>query len=197
MGCRDGVCAKLGNGLRYPKLPITEREPTFLLCVLLVVCALPLPCDAARVLANPTCQHPSRTPQLCAPLPRLAHPFWLPPASPRRLPCVFTACHPRSPLDRHLPPRSQVELPVAPQNYRPRIKHRPCRIGRHQKRKTPLLYIARIAHRPSPLPIEVWTSSRFRRNAVGYGFAQDLRTLLSSPFVLDILLSIFSLPHSP
>ena len=59
----------------------------------------------------------------------------------RRLP-------PQIPLDRRLPPRSQVDLAVAPQNHRPRLKHRPRRIGRHQKRKTPLVYVARVAHRP-------------------------------------------------
>ena len=59
----------------------------------------------------------------------------------RRLP-------PQIPLDRRLPPRSQVDLAVAPQNHRPRLKHRPRRISQHQKRKTPLVYVARIAHRP-------------------------------------------------
>jgi hypothetical protein len=41
----------LGTGLCYPNPPVTEREPTFLLCVLLVVCALPLPHDAVRMFA--------------------------------------------------------------------------------------------------------------------------------------------------
>ena len=54
------------------------------------------------------------------------------PAPSRRPPSVFAACHLRSSLDRCFPPRSQVDLAVAPQNHRPRLKHRPRRIGRHQ-----------------------------------------------------------------
>ena len=81
--CAQGNCLvsltftffQLGNGLRYPKPPVTEREPTFLLCVLLVVRALPLPRDAFRMLAaDPTCQHPSHTPRPCPSHASLAHP---------------------------------------------------------------------------------------------------------------------------
>ena len=59
-------------------------------------------------------------------------------------------CHlpPQIPLDQCLPPRSQVDLAVAPQNHWPRHKHRPRCIGQHQKCKTPLVYVARIAHHP-------------------------------------------------
>ena len=54
----------------------------------------------------------------------------------------------------------------------------PHRIGRHQKHKTPLLFVARVAHRPWPSSLEVWTSSRFRRIAARFGIAQVKCTLL-------------------
>ena len=124
--CRDGVRAGLGNGLRYPNPPRTECEPTFLLCVL-DVCALSLPRDTICASSSPDYQQtdPGHTPRLCAPLPRLARPSLLPPVFPCRPLCVFTTHHPRSPPDRRLSLRSQVDLSVAPQNHRPRIKHRP------------------------------------------------------------------------
>ena len=59
----------------------------------------------------------------------------------------------------------------------------PHRISRQQKCKTPLLYIARVAHRPWPSSLEVWTSSQFRRMAAVYGFAQDIRTLFVIPLL--------------
>ena len=117
------------------------------------------------------------------------------PAPSRRLPSAFAARHPRSSLDRHLPLRSQVDLLVAPQNHRTRLKHRPRRIGRHQKRKTRLLYVARVAHRPCPSPLEVWTSSRFRRFTAGYGFAQVPCTLLS--FLFCFRRSVRHFPNFP
>ena len=133
------------------------------------------------------------------------------PAPSRHPPCVFTACHPRLPLDRHFSPCSQVNLPITPQNRWPRIIHRLHCIGRHQKSKTPLLYIACIAHCPCPLPLEVWTSSRFRRRAAGYGFTQVPRTLLvfffcfrhstlhflASPFALGLTFKLAGSFHIP
>ena len=104
------------------------------------------------------------------------------PTSSRHPPHALAACYPRSSLDQHLPLRSQAVLPIAPQNHRSRLKRCPRRIGRHQKRKTLLLFVARIAHRPWPSPLKVWTLSRFRRIAAGYGIAQDIRMLLLFPF---------------
>ena len=117
------------------------------------------------------------------------------PAPSRRPPCAFAARHPRSSLDRHLPLRSQVDLPVAPQNHRPRLKHRPHRIGRYQKRKTPLLYVARVAHRPCPSPLEVWTSSRFGRFTTGLSFAQVPSTPLL--FLFCFRRSVLHFPNFP
>jgi hypothetical protein len=124
--CRDGVCVKLGNRLHYPNLPVTEREPTFLLCVL-DVCALPLPRDSLFVPSSP--DQPTRAPQLCTLLPRLARPSLLPPAPSRHPPCVFAAFHPRSPANRCLPLCSQSRLGHRTPKPTIRLKHRPRRIG--------------------------------------------------------------------
>ena len=94
------------------------------------------------------------------------------------LPYAFAACHLRLSLDQHLPLCSQVNLPVAPQNYWPRLKHCPHCISQHQKCKTPLLYIACITHCPCPSPLKVWTSSQFRRFTARLGFAQVPSMLL-------------------
>ena len=128
-----------------------------------------------------------------------AHAF-LPPRSPALArvlsPPSLCYCHPRSSLDRQLPLRSQAVLPVAPQNHRSRLKRRPRRLGRHQKRKTPLLFVARVVHRPWPSSLEVWTSSRFRRIIadhcwIGFRSGQFVRFCCYSLFVLDVPLSIF------
>ena len=69
----------------------------------------------------------------------------------------------------------------------------PHHIGQHQKRKTPLLYVARVALRPWPSFLEAWTSSRFRKSSTGYGFAQVDSYALVFSFVLDVPLSILQL----
>ena len=118
--------------------------------------SIPMPRSKCRPRdAVSTPPSPTQRPVPCR-TPRLGPPRFLPyasPASSRRLPCAFAACYPRSSPDRHLPLRSRAALPVAPQNPRPRTGHmyRPRRIGRHQKRKTPLLYVARITHRLSSI----------------------------------------------
>jgi hypothetical protein len=43
--------------------------------------------------------------------------------------------------------------------------------------KTLLLYVACVVHHPWTSPLEVWTSSHFRRIAAGYGFVQDIHML--------------------
>ena len=58
-------------------------------------------------------------------------------------------------------PKPSAQAQASPPSHRPT-----------SKRKTPLLYVARVAHRPCPSPLEVGTSSRFRRIAAGYGIAQ-------------------------
>ena len=53
-----------------------------------------------------------------------------------------------------------------------RLKCRPHRVGRHQMRKTPLLYVARIVHCPCPLPLAIWTPSYLGKDTAGYSIAQ-------------------------
>jgi hypothetical protein len=43
---------------------------------------------------------------------------------------------------------------------------------------------------PSPSPLAVWTPPRLGKDAAGYSFPQDIRTLLLSPFNLDVSLHL-------
>jgi hypothetical protein len=84
-------------------------------------------------------------------------------------------------------PKPTAQAHASPPSQRPTSK---C--------KTPLLYVARVAHRPCASPLEVWTSSHFRRIAAGYGFAQDIRTLLLFPHLFETFRSpFFSFPIHP
>ena len=87
------------------------------------------------------------------------------------LPVLSAACHPRSSLDRHFFLRSQSRLvrrtpkPSAQDQHRP-ITSADIKIARHR------CSTSRVAHRPWPPFLEVWTSSLFRRIAAVYGIAQ-------------------------
>jgi hypothetical protein len=92
--------------------------------------------------------------------------------------------HRRLPPDRRLPLRSQVVLPFASQSLRPRLKYRPHRVGRHQKRKTSLLYVARIAHRHlsiAPRGLDR-TSIRKRHYWIGFRSRTDCTLFIVSYF---------------
>ena len=122
------------------------------------------------------------------------------PLMPRLHPLIVRPVHsPPATPDRHwidtFPFAAKSTCLSHPKNHRPRLKHRPHRIGRHQKRKTPLLYVARVVHRPCPSPLEVWTSSWFRRFTAGYSFAQVPHMLLS--FLFCFRRSVLHFPNFP
>jgi hypothetical protein len=123
--CRDVICVSL---LLNVNLPL---QWVCLLCPV-CLCALPEPRDVVCVPVSPT-----RSPDL-APARIL---------SPSALPLL------RLPPDRHwidaFPFAAKLFCPYHPQKPTVEtLKHRPRRIGRLQKRKTPLLYVARVVHRP-------------------------------------------------
>ena len=121
---------------------------------------------------------PYRTPHVHAfPFRRL-----LSPASSRRPPCAIGRLPPQIVVGSTPSPSQSSRSARRTPKPLARLKRCPRRIGRHQKRKTPLLFVARIAHRPWPSPLKVWTLSRFRRIAAGYGIAQDIHMLLLFPF---------------
>ena len=113
---------------------------------------------------------------------RLARPSLLPPRSPILAPARIPS--PSTLRIRRWPPQIAIRStpsPLQPSRLARRTpeptaqaqasppSHRPT-----SKRKTLLRYVARVARSPCPSPLEVWISSHFRRNAAGYGVAQDI-----------------------
>ena len=75
-----------------------------------------------------------------------------------------------------------------PQFLWPRLKHFPHRIGRLQKRKTPWLYIERVAHHPCASPLKVWTWD----HCWIWFLSGRLYAFFIPSFVLNVPFSIFN-----
>ena len=106
----------------------------------------------------------------------------LSPTSSRHPPCAIGCLPPQIVTGLTLFPLQPSRLVCRTPNLLAQDQPSPHRIGRHQNRKTPLLYVAHVTHCPWPSSLEAWTLSQFRRISAGYGFAQ-----VNSYALFDIL----------
>ena len=116
----------------------------------------------------------------------------LSPASSRRPPCAIGRLSPQIVVGSTPSPSQSSRSARRTPKPSAQDQASPHRIGRHQKRKTLLLFVARVAHRPWPSSLEVWTSSRFRRIAAEFSLRTVVRFLIF-PFCLNVPLSILQL----
>ena len=138
---------------------------------------------------------PCRTPRRFAFLIlRLALHLLTPSYSP---PCLSSACHPSSPLDRPFPFAVKSPCTSHPSSCDLTSSLAPIAFGQHQKCKTPLLYVAPVAHHPLSIaprgldPVSHWKESYWILFFSGLAVA-----FLLSPFDLDDSLAILHIPFS-